>query len=214
MDFYAILLLHLVVTLIYFLGNSWRKPRLQVVTETVIALAIPFCGVLLMVSYRLCCLLLATACREVPAVDLQPAKDNTLKESLIDANRHIAHSEETQIDAYASRRGWKMSRLPSGTRVMLTHRGQGTPVEYEDTVAITYSVEALNGATVYSNVCDTVVVGRLQPTRGVDAALRTLRRGDRARLILPSEQAYGVLGDGHRITTRMVLIYDITINQQ
>ncbi len=162
----------------------------------------------------LCCLLLATACREVPAVDLQPAKDNTLKESLIDANRHIAHSEETQIDAYASRRGWKMSRLPSGTRVMVTHRGQGTPVEYEDTVAITYSVEALNGATVYSNVCDTVVVGRLQPTRGVDAALRTLRRGDRARLILPSEQAYGVLGDGHRITTRMVLIYDIIINQQ
>ena len=59
MDFYAILLLHLAVTLIYFLGNSWRKPRLQVVTETVIALAIPFFGVLLMVSYRLCCLLLA-----------------------------------------------------------------------------------------------------------------------------------------------------------
>ena len=59
MDFYAILLLHLAVTLIYFLGNSWRKPPLQVVTETVIALAIPFFGVLLMVSYRLCCLLLA-----------------------------------------------------------------------------------------------------------------------------------------------------------
>ena len=60
---------------------------------------------------------------------------------------------------------------------------------------------------------DTVVVGRLQPTRGIDAALRTLRHGDRARIILPSEQAYGVLGDGHRITTRMVLIYDLTVNQ-
>lgn len=59
MDFYALLGLHLTLTLAYFLGNLWRKPRLHVMTETVIALAIPFFGVLLMVSYRLCCLLLA-----------------------------------------------------------------------------------------------------------------------------------------------------------
>lgn len=160
-----------------------------------------------------CCLLLATACRDVPVVDLRPAKGDTLKESLIDANRHIARSEETQIDSYVARRGWQMQRLTSGARVMVTHAGTGAAVQYEDTVGITYSVEALNGAVVYSGVVDTVVAGRLRPTRGLDAAIRTLRRGDRAKVILPSEQAYGVLGDGHRITTRMVLVYDITINQ-
>ena len=159
------------------------------------------------------CLFLAASCRDVPTLDLQPAADNSLKENLIDANRTIARSEETQIDAYVSRRGWQMQRLATGPRVMVVQPGSGPKVEYEDTVGITYSVEALGGQRVYSNVTDTVVVGRLQPTRGIDAALRTLRRGDRARIILPSEQAYGVLGDGHRITTRMVLIYDLTVNQ-
>lgn len=159
------------------------------------------------------CMFLAASCRDVPTLDLQPTADNNLKESLIDANRTIARSEETQIDAYVSRRGWQMQRLATGPRVMVVQQGSGPKVEYEDTVGITYSVEALGGQRIYTDVADTVVVGRLLPTRGIDAALRTLRRGDRARIILPSEQAYGVLGDGHRITTRMVLIYDLTVNQ-
>lgn len=160
-----------------------------------------------------CFLILFTSCRDVPVVDIQPAKSDTLKESLIDANRHMARSEETQIDAYIARRGWQMQRLASGPRVMVTQRGSGSPIEYEDTISIQYNVEALGGQRIYTDILDTIVVGRLKPTRGLDAALRTLRRGDHARVILPSEQAYGVLGDGQRITTRMVLIYDITVNQ-
>lgn len=58
MDFYALFLLHLALTLGYFLGNLWRKPRLHTVAETVIVFAIPFMGVLLMVFYRLSCYLL------------------------------------------------------------------------------------------------------------------------------------------------------------
>ena len=58
MDIYAFSLLHIVLTLLYFLGNIKRKPRLQVVTETVIVFAIPVFGLLLMLGYRLSCYLL------------------------------------------------------------------------------------------------------------------------------------------------------------
>jgi len=55
MDFYAFFLLHSAVTLIYFLGNLWRKPRLYTVTETVIVFTMPVFGVFLVLAYRLCC---------------------------------------------------------------------------------------------------------------------------------------------------------------
>lgn len=153
----------------------------------------------------------AAGCGNVPVVDVQPAKGDTLKENLINANRHIANSEATQIDAYASRRGWQMQQLAGGARVMETQRGKGPQVEYEDTVGIRYRVEAINGTVIYSNQAEVVVAGHMQPNRGLDAAVRTLRQGSRARVILPSEQAYGVAGDGDRIKSRMVLVYDVEV---
>ncbi len=152
---------------------------------------------------------LFTSCREVPVVDLEADKGDTLKENLLNANRYIAQSEETQIDAYVSRRGWKMRKLSGGGRVMETSEGTGRPIEYEDTVKISYRLEAINGTVIYSNESETVVAGRLKPTRGLDAALLTLHHGSTAKVILPSEQGYGVVGDGDRVKTRMILVYDL-----
>ncbi|MCR5756949.1 MAG: hypothetical protein K6F95_03475 [Selenomonas sp.] len=58
MDFYALLFLHAALTLAYGAVNLWRRPRLHAVTETILVFAIPFFGVLLMVSYHLGCWLL------------------------------------------------------------------------------------------------------------------------------------------------------------
>lgn len=164
---------------------------------------------LLMITLVAC--LTMVSCSDVPVVDVQAPKGDTLKENMINANRHIAHSEETQIDAYVSRRGWEMERLTGGARVMETVAGKGPQVGYEDTVVFTYSVEAINGTVVYKDMNETVVSGRMQPTRGLDAALRTLREGSRATVVLPSEQAYGVAGDGKRITSRMVLVCKVNV---
>lgn len=58
MDFLALFLLHTVLTAGYFLINLRRKPRLHVVTETIIVFAIPFFGLFLMFAYRLSCYVL------------------------------------------------------------------------------------------------------------------------------------------------------------
>ena len=166
---------------------------------------------LLMLTIVACCMM-ATGCSDVPVVDVQPPKDNMLKESLINANRHIAHSEETQIDAYVARRNWKMKRIPGGARVMELRGSNGPRIGYEDTVCLSYSVEAISGTTIYSHVEDTVVVGRMQPTRGLDEALRTLSEGSLAVVVLPSEQAYGVAGDGDRVKSRMILICHVEVS--
>lgn len=166
-------------------------------------------GLFLILFFSVC---LMSACNNVPVIDVTPQKGDTLKENMINANRIIAESEETQIDAYITRRGWHMQRLSGGARVMETHRGNGSPINYEDTVVVTYNIQAINGIPIYDQRRDTVVAGHLKPTRGFDAALRTLHRGSTAYFVLPSEQAYGVVGDGDKISTRMVLVFYVEVD--
>ena len=160
--------------------------------------------------------LLAAACREVPSYDLAAPKGDTLKENLINANRIIAQSEEQQIDAYLERRGWPNKKLSNGVWVAEYENSEVAPgraIGYEDTVAIRYSVSTLGGNDIYDWRTDTVIAGHLQPTRGLDAALRTLHENTTARVIVPSEQAYGIVGDGDRIRTRTVLVYIVEVKQ-
>ena len=69
----------------------------------------------------------------------------------------------------------------------------------------------LGGDTLYSRREEEVVAGHLKPTRGLDAALRTLHEGASALVVVPSEQAYGVVGDGDRIRSRTVLVYQLEV---
>ncbi len=158
--------------------------------------------------------LLPVACREVPTVDLTTPPATPLQEQMIGANRIISQSEAGQIDAYLDRRGWSKEKLPNGVWVAEYENSEvplGKAIGYEDTVVIRYHVESLAGETLYDNCRDTVVVGRLKPNRGVDAALRTLHHGATARVIVPSEQGFGVVGDGDRIGSRMILCYTLFI---
>jgi len=158
--------------------------------------------------------LLAAGCREVPTYDIAAPKGDTLKENMISANRIIAKSEAQQIDAYLERRGWDKARIANGVWVAEYENSEmplGAAIGYEDTVALRYRVETLGGEEIYAWSADTVVCGRLKPTRGLDAALRTLHAGATARVIVPSEMAYGVVGDGDRIRSRTVLVYTVEI---
>ena len=159
-------------------------------------------------------MLLATGCREVPTYDVTPTAKEELQEKMIGANRLISKSEAQQIDAYLERRGWDKARIANGVWVAEYTNSEvplGAAIDYEDTVALRYRVETLGGEEIYAWSEDTVVCGRMKPTRGLDAALRTLHAGATARVIVPSEMAYGVVGDGDRIGSRTVLVYEVVI---
>lgn len=160
--------------------------------------------------------LLTVACRDVPVVDVAQPKGDTLKESLINANRIIAQSEEQQIDAWLARRGWQLDRLSDGVRVSEMGNCEtylGAAIDYDDTVDIAYNVLTLGGDTIYRTREERIVAGRHKPVHGLDAALRTLHEGALALVIVPSEQAYGVVGDGDRIRSRMVLVYNVEVKK-
>lgn len=152
-----------------------------------------------------------TACRQVPVIDTADKAADNLNVDGATANRYLVQGEETQIREYIARRDWQVQRVMGGTYVYLTSGGDGRKLGIEDTVAVEYSLETIDGQTIYSHVYDTVIVGRLQPTRGLDEAMRILCHGSEAVVIVPSGQAYGVVGDGDRVSTRMILVYKLKV---
>jgi FKBP-type peptidyl-prolyl cis-trans isomerase len=135
-----------------------------------------------------------------------------LKEHFINANRTIAQSEETSINEYVARRKWDMQKLPEGVRLWEYEKGRGPKVNVEDSVHIVYNVEAINGKLIYSDITDDYVAGRRQQMIGLDQAVLQLSVGSRAKVILPSNLAYGIGGDGDRIPQSAILVIDVKVN--
>ena len=155
--------------------------------------------------------ILATACHRQPPVVNAPSAKPDIRENLANANRYIVESEETQINAYVERRQWKVTQTQMGVRINEYQPGNGKKLDWEDQVAVEYNVEDLSGATIYTTTRDTLTIGRRQPTAGLDAALIQLHHGSKAHIIVPSNEAYGMVGDGDRIANRKILIYNVTV---
>ncbi|MCQ2297163.1 MAG: FKBP-type peptidyl-prolyl cis-trans isomerase [Bacteroidales bacterium] len=154
---------------------------------------------------------LMAACGEPPVVDVQQQQGDPLKENMINANKYFASSEENEIDSYIGRRGWKMQKLNNGTRLWEYQKGNGKELQNEECVNVEYRLETLTGKVLYEKAEDMVIMGRGQAIAGLETALKSLTHGSKAKVIIPSAMAYGVVGDGDQISTRMVLVLDLTV---
>ena len=155
---------------------------------------------------------LTAGCHRQPPVVNAPNEGPDITQNLANANRYIVESEETQINAFVERRQWNVRQTQTGVRIDEYQVGKGKKVEWEEQVEVEYSVYDLTGAAIYTAMKDTLVVGRRQPTAGFDAALLQLHHGSKAYVIVPSNEAYGMIGDGDRITNRKVLVYEVEVS--
>ena len=153
---------------------------------------------------------LATGCGDrTPTIEIEGDRVAAVKENMINANRVVIQSEATQIDAYIQRRGWKTTPLRCGARYLLLKKGEGASIQAEDTVVVTYRLEALDGTPIYRHQTDTLVVGHREVTPALDELLEELSYGSTCWMIAPSNSAYGVVGDGDRVASRTVIVYNI-----
>ncbi len=136
------------------------------------------------------------------------------RESLEKANRLLVITEEEDIDHFVRRRNWEMTKTGSGLRYMIHDKGTGPEVKRGMLVRLSYTLRLLTGDVIYSSNKDgdmVFMVGRGGVPAGLEEGILLLRKGDKARFILPSHLAYGLLGDDDRIQTRAVLVYEIEV---
>jgi len=132
----------------------------------------------------------------------------------IEGNRNILRMENEDIQLFLKRYGWNTEKKESGLYIQVLEAGSGELVMTGEEVHLNYVTQLLDGDTVYSSKVDGVKkfkVDKSEEVAGLHEAVKYLRHGARARVILPSYLAYGVAGDGNRIKGRKSLAMTIEI---
>lgn len=140
--------------------------------------------------------------------------DQEIREPMEKVNRYLVRKEEDDIQDLVKRYGWEMQKSATGLRYLVYKKGLGQAVKEGNLVSISYEVKLLDGSTVYSSSTlglKQFRVGKGGVEAGLEEGILLLNEGDRAKFIIPSHLAFGLLGDGNNIPPRASLVYDIEV---
>jgi peptidyl-prolyl cis-trans isomerase A (cyclophilin A) len=104
---------------------------------------------------------------------------------------------------------------PSGLRFQILQKGNGKKAEKGSKVSVHYKGQLLDGTVFDSSykrkepIDFTLGVG--QVISGWDEGIQLLQVGDKARLVIPSDLAYGERGAGGVIPSNATLIFDVEL---
>ena len=161
-------------------------------------------------------MLLLSSCGENPQTPALTNQETQLKESLEKANRYLVNEEEEDILNYINRHHYEMTATGTGLRYQVLHEGEGDTIRPGQVVSLEYELRNLMGDVIYTSDKDGVksfVVGQSNVESGLDEAVRHLRKGDVAVIIIPSHLGFGLLGDQKSIPERATLIYTLRVSE-
>lgn len=107
------------------------------------------------------------------------------------------------------------NKTPSGLRYQIIQNGNGPKAEKGKQISVHYKGQLANGQVFDSSyqrkepIDFTVGIG--QVIKGWDEGLQLLSVGDKARLVIPSDLAYGSQGAGGVIPPDATLIFDVEL---
>jgi len=144
----------------------------------------------------------------------QVKEQSNYKESMMKINKGLVKTEEQKIDDFISRYKWKMNTSGTGLRYMIYQKGNGNQAETGKIAELNFTVSLLNGEVCYSSAdskAKEFLIGRGGVESGLEEGILLLKEGDRAKFIIPSHLAFGLLGDLNKIPAKSVLVYDIEL---
>lgn len=153
------------------------------------------------------------SCKEKRGIATGVTPPDTSAETLIKKQKEIMRNESQDIDLYINRRGYKMKTTQTGLRYQLYPSIlPGDSIRTLDQVSINYKVSLLTGQIIYSSDSTgsmSMTVGRSDVANGLQEGLQLMRTGERAIFIIPSHLAYGLTGDGDKISGYQTLVVEV-----
>lgn len=165
-------------------------------------------------------LLFGYACKEsTPSGEITKVESKEKKQvstPLERGNQKMILLEAEEIELFIQRYGWDMIKTGTGLRYQVTKKGSGETIQEGDEVSLEYHSMLLNGDSLYSSKQDGPIIFKVNKSdavTGLHEAMTYLGYGDQVRLIVPSYLAYGIAGDGYKVTGQQSIVYFITVNK-
>jgi len=158
---------------------------------------------------------LSYGCNPEQPVKRKGLSQHAANEALVGANRVRLKLERKKINAYIKRRNWKMTETDSGLRYYIYERGDSDLKPQPGQVAVmNYQIWLTDGTLCYSSDSTGTKgfeIGKGEIETGIDEGIMLLNKGDKAKFVLPSHLAYGLLGDEVKIPSHAILVYDVSL---
>lgn len=161
------------------------------------------------------CLLLFTACRRDEAQGQVHQKWSTGHS--VDFNQELSVRENLKINTFlAHNTHLKMQQTPSGLRYMIYEKGSAAQALAHDgqQALVRLKIGLLDGTVCYQTKTDQIeriTIAHSEKESGIHEVLQLMRKGDKAKLILPSYLGHGLLGDRSKIPPQSILHIDIQL---
>ena len=159
-------------------------------------------------------LLLLSSCMDSPQRVKSTSNIRMTDEKMILYNQGVLKSEDQEIEDFLSRYGWKMQTTPTGLRYLIYQQGNGVKSRKGLLARMNYELRLLNSQLIYTS--DSLgpkefIIGYGGVESGLEEAVLLLGQGDRAKIIIPSYLAYGLLGDQQKVPPGATLVYDLEL---
>ena len=136
------------------------------------------------------------------------------KEKLQNINNYLVKKESDEIDAYVLQRKWSMTTTGTGLRYEIYEKGNGELASIGKQAKVNYKIYLLDGTVCYTSDEDGArefKIGEDYVETGIHYGVQLMHVGDKARFILPSHLAHGLLGDYNKIPPKSSIVYDIEL---
>lgn len=163
-------------------------------------------------SISIILMLISFACGSDPGKN--SGNDRPDKKEMEELNRYFVQKDRERIENYIERKNLAMTELSSGLWYQVLSEGDGVLFSDNSRIAFEYECSLLDGEICYSSEQSgpkEIILGRSKIEAGLNQGLRLLKPGSRAIFILPPFLAYGLKGDGVKIPSRAIIVYNISI---
>jgi len=136
------------------------------------------------------------------------------REELLNWNKNLVEIDYTVIQKYIERRKWKMEVSESGLYYQIYYKTDNEEAADGLVAVFSYSTSLLDGTVLYTSEefgNRELHLGHNQDESGLNEGLMLMKKGEKARFILPPHLAFGVPGDGFRVPYYSILVYEIEL---
>jgi len=140
--------------------------------------------------------------------------ENELQKPLLEANKKVVKTERRQIDDFIARYKWNLTETGTGLRYSIYEHGTGQKAVEGKIAVLEYEVSLLDGEIIYSSGQSGLKefrIGKGGVESGLEEGILLMKVGDRAKFIIPSHLAFGLLGDNNKISSKTTLVYDVKL---
>ena len=153
------------------------------------------------------------ACTNEPEVVIINPKWS--QEESIQMNSAFSAEETEAIEGFLSRRpDWKMTKTGTGLQYFIYDTVQSIKPVIGDIVWVNFSVSLLDNKVCYTSKRDnpeSFMIEKSDIESGIHEGVQLMAEGEKAKLILPSHLAHGLIVDLDEIPPLEPVIYDIEL---